>query len=253
MSASCAIVVPLSVVAVVVGGTAYTMLVKPLRVLTGANVDVGSLVVSGTKIMMQQPRLAGFTRDNRRYNMTAQAAAQDLTKPDVVELHGINATMEMKDGSVFETTAKAGLYNTKTELLTLTQNIVVTSSSGYKAFLNEAVIDVRGSKIMSEKPVEVKTSTWPINANRMEVAESGDVMRFDRGVSVTLRWKARVPSSPATGASHERRTAGWMASACRAGGSPWGWRPTAPTRARSKRPRGRRTRCRASRRIATSR
>ena len=115
--------------------------------LTGANVDVGSLVVSGTKIMMQQPRLAGFTRDNRRYNMIAQAAAQDLTKPDVVELHGINATMEMKDGSVFETTAKAGLYNSKTENLTLTQDIVVTSSSGYKAYLNEAVIDVRGSKI----------------------------------------------------------------------------------------------------------
>jgi len=47
------IVVPLSVVAVVVGGTAFTMLVKPLRVLTRANVDVGSLVVSGTKTMMQ--------------------------------------------------------------------------------------------------------------------------------------------------------------------------------------------------------
>src|SRR6476646_2797859 len=57
------IVVPLSVVAVVIGGTAFTMLVKPLRVLTGANVDVGSLVVSGTKIMLKQPSLAGFTRD----------------------------------------------------------------------------------------------------------------------------------------------------------------------------------------------
>jgi len=187
------IVVPLSVVAVVVGGTAFTMLVKPLRVLTGANVDVGSLVVSGTKIMMQQPRLDGFTRDNRRYNMIAQAAAQDLTKPDVVELHGINATMEMKDGSVFETTAKAGLYNSKTENLTLTQDIVVTSSSGYKAFLNEAVIDVRGSRIKSEKPVEVKTATWTINANGMEVAESGDVMRFDRGVFVTLLLEGKGP------------------------------------------------------------
>ena len=187
------IVVPLSVVAVVVGGTAFTMLAKPLRVLTGANVDVGSLVVSGTKIMMQQPRLAGFTRDNRRYNMIAQAAAQDLTKPDVVELHGINATMEMKDGSVFETTAKAGLYNSKTENLTLTQDIVVTSSSGYKAFLNEAVIDVRGSRIKSEKPVEVKTATWTINANGMEVAESGDVMRFDRGVFVTLLLEGKGP------------------------------------------------------------
>ena len=115
------IVVPLSVVAVVVGGTAFTMLAKPLRVFTGANVDVGSLVVSGTKIMMQQPRLAGFTRDNRRYDLIAQAAAQDLNKPDMVELHGINATMEMKDGSLSRRTAQYGLYNSKTEKLTLTQ------------------------------------------------------------------------------------------------------------------------------------
>ncbi|MGZ3311734.1 MAG: LPS export ABC transporter periplasmic protein LptC [Xanthobacteraceae bacterium] len=187
------IAVPLSVAVLLVGGVAFTALVKPLRVLSSANVDVGSLVVSGTKIMMQQPRLAGFTRDNRRYNMIAQAAAQDLTKPDMVELHGINATMEMKDGAVFETVAKDGLYNTKTEQLTLTQNIVVTSSSGYQAFLNEAVIDVRAGKIVSEKPVEVKTATWTINANGMEVGESGDLMRFDRGVFVTLMLEGKAP------------------------------------------------------------
>ena len=187
------IAVPLSVAVLLVGGVAFTALVKPLRVLSSANVDVGSLVVSGTKIMMQQPRLAGFTRDNRRYNMIAQAAAQDLTKPDMVELHGINATMEMKDGAVFETVAKDGLYNTKTEQLTLTQNIVVTSSSGYQAFLNEAVIDVRAGKIVSEKPVEVKTASWTINANGMEVGESGDLMRFDRGVFVTLMLEGKGP------------------------------------------------------------
>jgi len=179
------IAVPLSVVVVVVGGIALTVL-KPLRVLSGVPVDVGSLVVSGTKIMMQQPRLAGFTRDNRRYNLVAQAAAQDVTKPDMIELHGINATMEMKDGAVFETTAKDGLYNSKTELLTLSQNIVVTSSSGYKALLNEAVIEVRAGRVVSDKPVEVKTATWTINANGMEVADSGDVLRFDRGVFVTM-------------------------------------------------------------------
>jgi lipopolysaccharide export system protein LptC len=118
--------------------------------------------------------------------MVAQAAAQDLTKPDMVELHGVHATMEMKDKVTFETTAKGGLYNSKTEQLTLSHDIVVTSSSGYQAFLNEAVLDVRAGKIVSDQPVEVKTATWTINANRMEVAESGDLMRFERGVSVSL-------------------------------------------------------------------
>jgi lipopolysaccharide export system protein LptC len=189
------VAVPLIAGVVLLSGVAFAVLLKPLRALSGASVDIGSLVVSGTKINMNQPRLAGVTRDNRRYDMIAQAAAQDITKPDMLELQGIRATMEMRDKVTFETTAKAGVYNTKTEQLTLNQNIVVTSSSGYQAFLNEAVVDVRGSNIVSDKPVEVKTATWTINANRMEVRDSGDLMRFERGVFVTLIMDNTTPTA----------------------------------------------------------
>lgn len=178
--------IPLTAAVAVVAGATFTYVLKPLRGLSGMPVEVGSMVVSGTKIKMNQPRLAGVTRDNRRYDMVAQAAAQDVTKPDMVELQGIDATMEMRDKVVFKTSAKDGLYNTKTEQLTLNHNIVVTSSSGYQAFLNEAVVDVRASRIVSDKPVEVKTATWSISANHMEVSDAGDLMRFDRGVFVTL-------------------------------------------------------------------
>ena len=200
------VAVPVSVAVAVAGGVVFTAVVKPLSMLSGVPVDIGSLVVSGTKILMQQPRLAGFTRDNRRYDMVAQAAAQDLTKPDVVELHGIQATMEMKDKVVFETTAKTGFYNSKTEQLTLSQDIVVTSSSGYQAFLSEAVVDVRASKVVSDKPVQVKTATWTINANRMEVNDAGDLMRFDRGVYVSLLLDGPVPIAHAPVAQAQVRS-----------------------------------------------
>jgi lipopolysaccharide export system protein LptC len=161
--------------------------------LSKVPVDIGALVMSGTKIMMQQPRISGYTRDNRRYDLMAQSAGQDLTKPDVVELLGIQATMEMQDQAVFETTAKAGSYNSKTELLTLSQNILVTSTTGYLARLQEAVVDIRAGKITSEQPVEMRASGWTVNANRMEIGESGELMRFERGVSVTLLPQAPAP------------------------------------------------------------
>ncbi len=68
-------------------------------------IDIGNLVVSGTKITMQQPRIAGFTSDQRAYELTAQAAARDLLKPDVIELQGLHATMEMQNNVSFKTTA----------------------------------------------------------------------------------------------------------------------------------------------------
>jgi lipopolysaccharide export system protein LptC len=156
------------------------------------------VVVSGTKIMMQQPRIAGFTRDNRRYDLTAQAAGQDVTKPHIVELQGIHATMEMQDDAVFNMTALTGLYDSKTELLKLSNNVVVTSTNGNEAQLAEALLDIRAGKIVSEKPVFVKTSTLSINANRMEVLDSGDVMRFEQGVTVVL--------SPESSVSYEARS-----------------------------------------------
>jgi len=186
------IVIPLSVALGLAAGAAYTVLVKPLRALAKIPVDIGNLVVSGTKITMQQPRIAGFTSDKRQYELTAQAAARDLLKPDVVELQGLHATMEMQDKVKFETTARGGLYDTKTELLTLEENILVTTSSGYEAKLSHALIDIRGGKITSEKPVEVKSFEWLVKSNRMEITESGDVVRFERGVQVTIEGETAV-------------------------------------------------------------
>jgi len=180
------IAVPVLAVLTAVGTIALPPLLNPIRMLSKLPVDLGSVVVSGSKIMMQQPRIAGFTRDNRRYDLTAHAAGQDLTKPDMVELQGIHATMEMQDDGVVEATARDGLYNNKTELLTLSNDIVVTSTNGLEALLSEAVLDTRGGKIVSEKPVVVKTSTLNVNANRMEITDGGDVMHFDRGVVVLL-------------------------------------------------------------------
>jgi lipopolysaccharide export system protein LptC len=185
------IAIPVLAILTAIGTIALPALFNPIRALSKLPVDLGSVVVSGSKIMMQQPRIAGFTHDNRRYDLTAQAAGQDLTKPDMVELQGIHATMEQDDG-VVEATARAGLYNNKTELLTLSTDIVVTSTNGLEALLSEAVLDTRAGKIVSEKPVVVKTATLNVNANRMEVSDGGDVMRFERGVVVLLLGESPV-------------------------------------------------------------
>ena len=46
--------------------------------------ELGKLVIHGTRITMQQPRLAGYTNDSRAYEFSADAAGQDITKPNLV-------------------------------------------------------------------------------------------------------------------------------------------------------------------------
>ncbi len=78
--------------------------------------ELGNLVIHGTKITMEAPRLNGFTSDSRAYEFSANAAAQDMTKPDLVELQKLHAKMEMADKSTVEMTAVSGIYNVKSEI-----------------------------------------------------------------------------------------------------------------------------------------
>ncbi len=170
-------------------GTVLTVLVtyfNPLRMLNRLPINVGDLVVSGTKITMEKPHLSGFTKDARAYELSADAAAQDLTKPDVVELHNIHAKLQMQDKSTVEMTAVLGLYNSKGQVLKLDHNIDLSSSTGYAGHLTEAEVDVRNGNVVSDKPVQVKLLQGVLNSNGLSIENSGDLVRFVGGVNMTL-------------------------------------------------------------------
>ncbi len=179
------IAIPIGVLLCLLGIVGATFF-NPFRFLYKLPNNAGTLVVSGTKITMEQPRLAGFTRDSRGYEVTARAAAQDLTKPNMVELKDIRARFDMQDKSEVQMSAANGLYDTKSEILTLNQNILLSSTTGYEGRLSEAVVDIRKGYIVSEKPVEVKMLQGTLNANRLEVFDSGELLRFGGGVAMTL-------------------------------------------------------------------
>ena len=148
--------------------------------------ELGKLVIKGTKITMEQPRLSGFTADSRPYEFTAKAAAQEITRPDLMELERVQAKIEMEDDGKVNITSNSGIYDLKADLLTLTDNVHLVSSTGYEVRLSQAVIDVHQGHVVSEKPVWVKLVNGVINAKRMEVSDSGDVIRFGGGVAMTL-------------------------------------------------------------------
>jgi lipopolysaccharide export system protein LptC len=169
---------------------------NPLRVLAKLPIDVGNLVISGTKITMEQPRMAGFTRDARAYELSADAAAQDLTKPDLIELNKIHAKIEMQDKSSVEMTALGGLYDSKGETLKLDRDILLTSSTGYEGRLSEASIDIRTGHVVSKHPVQLKLLQGTLDAKGLEIVNSGDLIRFDGGVKMILMLNQPAKDEP---------------------------------------------------------
>jgi lipopolysaccharide export system protein LptC len=170
-------------------GSNYMPTVGSLR-LPG---EIGNLVIKGTKVTMAQPRLSGFTADSRPYEFTANNAEQDITTPDVMELHQIAAKIEMEDKSMVNLTSNAGTYNMKTEMLTLVDHVHVVSSTGYEARLSEATVDVHKGNVVSEKPVWVKLTNGVINAKHMDVVDSGEIIRFTGGVTMNMTPTSEKP------------------------------------------------------------
>lgn len=195
-------VIPIAVVVALLMIVAASVF-NPFRVLPALPIDMDNLVVSGTKVTMESPHLAGFTPDRRPYEVWAKAATQDLAAPDHVDLNGIRAKVMLEDRSSMTLEARDGRFDTKSQLLNLRNDIFLQSSTGYEARLSEAIVDIANGNVSSDAPVWVKLLNGTLDANRLRIVERGDVVRFEGGVSMTLM----LDGSPVAGDAAATRPA----------------------------------------------
>lgn len=171
--------------AVVLAAIVLISWLDPMRILARLPTAGGQMVISGTKITMESPKLSGFSRDARPYELSARTAAQDITKPDIVEMSDIRAKIESKDRSPITVTALDGVYNRKSGILKLARDVQLTTPS-YQVNLMEAVVDTANNNVVSDNPVQVKMLQGTVNSKRLEVTGGGEVVRFIGDVKMTL-------------------------------------------------------------------
>jgi lipopolysaccharide export system protein LptC len=167
---------------------------NPFRILANLPIDMGNLVVSGTKITMETPHLSGFSPDGRPYELWAKAATQDLTDPDHVELATLRAKVVMEDKSTTTMDARSGLFNSKTQVLELYKDVFLQSSTGYEARMTQAVIDIGKGTVASDEQVDVKLLNGTLVGQRLRIIDHGEVVRFEGGVVMNLMMDPPTPA-----------------------------------------------------------
>jgi lipopolysaccharide export system protein LptC len=177
-----------AVVAVSMAVILYISIFNPFKMVLESKlpVDISKLVVSGTKITMETPHLAGFSTDQRPYEMWAKAATQDLTDPDHVELSQLRAKVAMEDKSTVTMDARTGYYDSKSQMLDLRKDIFLQSSTGYEAKLTQAYVDINKGSVTSDEHVDVKLLNGTLTADRLRIINSGEVVRFEGNVVMNL-------------------------------------------------------------------
>lgn len=188
--------------AVVVGASIF----NPFRLLMPKlPLDVGSVVVSGTKITMESPHLAGYTPDRRPYDVRAKTATQDVTDPDHVELRTVRGKLLMEDRSTVTLDARTGMFDNKQQTLDLRKDIFLKTSTGTEARLTQAFIDLAKGTVDSDEHVDVTMTNGTVSSDRLRITGGGEVVRFEGNVVMHLDHvdtaqpaQAEEASAPAT-------------------------------------------------------
>jgi len=190
------VAVPAAVVLALASIVLIQVFLNPFQKVLNLPVDISNLVVSGTKITMETPHLAGFSTDQRPYEVWAKAAIQDLANPDNVELQTLRAKVMMEDKSTVTMDARTGFFDSKQQMLDLRKDIFLQSSTGYEAKLSQAYVDINKGTVTSDEHVDVKLLNGTLTADRLKIINSGEIVRFEGNVVMNLIMESPAAPEP---------------------------------------------------------
>lgn len=158
---------------------AFLVLRSFLGFVGGIDASTEGVSIQGRKIVMEKPKLSGFKRDGRSYELTATTATQDLKTPNMVELDTLTARMQTGNDGWANLSGARGVYDSKIERLEVDGGLNVTTESGLDARLKDAQIEFKTGVIVTDKPVEVKMPQGEVAAESMQVLDNGHKLVFE--------------------------------------------------------------------------
>jgi lipopolysaccharide export system protein LptC len=143
------------------------------------SVAIGPVSLSGTKVRMENPRLSGFRKNDRGYEVTAAAALQDVRKPSLIELEAMRGHIATDEkGGIARIEAATGLFDTSRESLTLERDIRLWTDKGEEARLKSAAVDFKAGTVKSREAVTVTVPSGSVEADSLDVVDNGKVISF---------------------------------------------------------------------------
>ena len=151
-----------------------------------ANITVDEIGLKEGKLVMEKPKMAGFDKKDRPYDVRALQAIQDLAKPGKVLLNTIDAKLPMNANSFANIDAKSGIYDTENEQLFLNEEVNIKGARGMDILLQDANIDIKTGIMESDNPVNVQSQNTNISADSVRVEDGGERILFNNRVKMTI-------------------------------------------------------------------
>jgi lipopolysaccharide export system protein LptC len=175
-------VLPAAAILIALSFFAYSYVFTPAQI----SVDLFNTGFKDGKLIMADPKLEGFTRDNRPYRVHAAQAIQSMDNPNLIELKKISGRLPISNGNWADMTADDGFYNRDKNTLDIKSKMIVTTTSGITAKLASAFVEMKNGTMKTPDAVDITMNTAHITAGSMDIEDRGNVLVFNRNVKLVM-------------------------------------------------------------------
>jgi lipopolysaccharide export system protein LptC len=161
-----------------------------IRTALPENVALESIKVEDGKLVMEGPAISGTNADGIRYTMNAEKALQDIKNPNLIALKLIKAEMPVSASLMARIVGQSGLYDRQTDKLVMDAPFTIKMSNGMEASFQNAAMDVKAGEMTTEKPVSITAKQSSIVAQRLKMADKGQIIIFEGKVRINMEASA---------------------------------------------------------------
>jgi lipopolysaccharide export system protein LptC len=144
--------------------------------------------IDGSDVMlMHNPRYLGETERAEPYEVIAESAYLDPLAPERVHLRQLAAELDKRDGRELRLVALEGIYQRAANKLSLAGGIELSTSDGYRFLTESAKVDLERGRVAGKQPITGSGPKGTLSADRFEIRDGGQLLRFRGDVKVTLQ------------------------------------------------------------------
>ncbi len=150
------------------------------------NLTVSSVSLNGTRVTTTDPKMTGYRKDGRAYQVIAASGIQDILDTNVTDLIGVKAKVVMGDDSTARVTAGYGVHDSLHDTIKLRDNVHIKNANGYEFIMKTMSMDFKTSDIVTDDPATLLLNGARFDADRMSISDNGHKVTFEGSVKSVI-------------------------------------------------------------------
>lgn len=118
---------------------------------------------------LSAPKFSGVTKDGTSVQISADIARPDTTNPQRMTGEGLSALLQLPDSATVEITAPHGTIDAGAGLVTLSGEVLLATSTGYRVTADALTASLEATSVISPKPVVAEGPIGTLNAGSMDL------------------------------------------------------------------------------------